>query len=100
MATPPSTPPSRKGVQVSLNTRVALTVQHAQMPERYMQGLWEDVAYQLSCGHTLDLGVVARSGQPSKLTPTKMAAIHSINSDNRSSIVRQVTMKMAANGLN
>ncbi|CAM9386479.1 unnamed protein product, partial [Choristocarpus tenellus] len=41
-----------------------------------------------------------RSGHPLELTLTKMVAIHSIHSDNRSSTLRQVTMKMATKGLN
>ncbi|CAM9863900.1 unnamed protein product [Choristocarpus tenellus] len=105
MATTPSTPQCRKGAQVSLDTRVTLVVRHALAAEfgvskRYMRGLWENVADHLARGHTLDLGVTARSGQPSELTPTKMAAIHSINSDNRSSTVHQMTMKMTTKGLN
>ncbi|CAM9508397.1 unnamed protein product [Choristocarpus tenellus] len=68
--------------------------------ESYMQGLLEDVADQLARGHTLDLGMAACSGWPSELTSTKMVAIHSINSDNPSPTVPQVTMKMAAKGPN
>ncbi|CAM9284918.1 unnamed protein product [Choristocarpus tenellus] len=66
----------------------------------YMRGLWDNVVDQFTCGHTLDVGVATRCGRPSELTPTKMAAIHSINSDNPSSTVRQVTIKMATKGLN
>ncbi|CAM9715113.1 unnamed protein product [Choristocarpus tenellus] len=119
---PLPTPLCRKDAQVSLNTRVTLAVWRALamvpgehklrrhiglalavelgVSERYMRRLWEDVGDQLVCGHTLDLGVAVCSGWPLELTPTKMAAIHSISSDNRSFTERQVTMKMATKGLN
>lgn len=101
------TPPKRKqGAEVSLGRRYAMAVEIAlsippgmervpkgvlgPIAERYGVGAgypkkhWRECKAQINETGELDLSNKPRSGRPSRLTPTKQAALRKINKEYRS----------------
>jgi len=122
MDTTPSTPPPRpKGGELSVGRRIAIVVEVAlaippgkvRIPKgaldpicqrygvssRYPRKLWQSVKDQIDAGQEVDLSSKERKGRPSLLTPTKVAALKKVNSQNRSFTLRQVSDQLTDLGL-
>ena len=58
---------------------------------RYPPMLWESVEDQIDANQEVDLSSEERKGRPSLLTPTTVAALKKVNSQNRPFTLRQVS---------
>ena len=58
---------------------------------RYPQKLWKTVKDQIDANQEVDLSSEERKGRPSLLTPTTVAALKKVNSQNRPFTLRQVS---------
>ncbi|CAB1098721.1 unnamed protein product [Ectocarpus sp. CCAP 1310/34] len=67
--------------------------------KKYPSELWKRVKTQIDNTQELDLSNEERSGRPSLLTPSKIAALKTVNSQNRSSTLRQVSDQLTDLGL-
>ena len=102
---PSTPPPRRKGGELSVGRRIAIAVEVAlaippgkvRVPKgspglicerygvkaQYPTQLWKNVKLQLDANQEVDLSNMKRSGRPSLLTPTKVAALKKVNKQNR-----------------
>ncbi|CAN0505402.1 unnamed protein product, partial [Laminaria digitata] len=67
--------------------------------DRYPSKLLRSVRDQIDAYQEVDLSSKERKGRPSLLTPTKVAALKKVNSQNRSFTLRQVSDQMTDLGL-
>ena len=67
--------------------------------EQFPRRLWKKCRRQTGETRELDLSSEARSGRPSLLTPTKIAALRSVDKQNRSFTLRQVSDQLKDIGL-
>lgn len=67
--------------------------------KKYPSKLWKRVKTQIDNTQELDLSNQKRSGRPSLLTPSKIAALKKVNSQNRSFTLRQVSDQLTASVL-
>ena len=61
--------------------------------------MWKDVKAQIDANEEVDLSNKERNGRPSLLTPTKAAALRTVNKQNRSFTLRQVSDQLKEIGL-
>ena len=122
MDSPVHTHPRRKrGAEVSLDIHYAMAVEIAlaippgnsnvpggilrPLADRYGVGpehptkLWQNCKAQIDEIGELDLSNKPRSGRPSRLTPAKAAALRTVNKQNRSFTLRQVSDQLREIGL-
>ena len=118
---PSTPPPRRKGGELSVGRRIAIAVEVAlaippgnvRRPKgaldpickrygvspRHPPMLWKNVKEQIDANQEVDLSSKERKGRPSLLTPTKVAALKKVNSQNRSFTLRQVSDQLDDLGL-
>ena len=65
----------------------------------YPRKVWKDVKPQIDANQEVDLSNKKRSGRPSLLTPTKAAALRTVNKQNQSFTLRQVSDQLKEIGL-
>ncbi|CAN0400133.1 unnamed protein product, partial [Pylaiella littoralis] len=122
MDTPPSTPPHRpKGGELSVGRRYAIVVEAAlaippgqvRIPKgalgpigerygvspQYPSRLLKSAKDQINANQEVNLSSKGRKGRPSLLTPSKVAALKKVNSQNRSFTLRQVSNQLTDLGL-
>ena len=67
--------------------------------KKYPSKLWKRVKNQIDETQELDLSNNKRSGRPSQLTPSKVAALKKVNQENRTFTLRQVSDQLNGLGL-